>query len=138
MSEPSTNSKQFINRCYSSVTSRTIAVIANTTPTATRIASILQPRGMRIPQYGHRSILIGIGTPHSGQITVGSLFGLMSFGLATISISFCATKLNNYRSICNNSDGVSTIKSAPFSSNSVRGRNPHEQPTERTPAALAV
>ena len=37
-----------------------------------------------MPQYGHRSILIGIGTPHSGQITVGSLFGLISFGLATI------------------------------------------------------
>lgn len=55
-----------------------------TTATAVRIANILQPRGIRIPQYGHFSILTGIGTPHSGQRTVGSLLGFISFGLATI------------------------------------------------------
>ncbi len=61
-----------------------IAVMIATTATAVRIANILQPRGIRIPQYGHFSILTGIGTPHSGQRTVGSLLGFISFGLATI------------------------------------------------------
>ena len=68
--------------------SKMIAVMTATTATAVRIANILQPCGIRIPQYGHFSILTGIGTPHSGQSTVGSLFGFISFGLATIIFAF--------------------------------------------------
>ena len=44
---------------------------------ATCNASMRQPRGMRIPQYGHLDMLTGTGIPHSGHITVGSLFGFM-------------------------------------------------------------
>ena len=35
---------------YNSVTAKMIAVITATTATATRIANILQPRGIRMPQ----------------------------------------------------------------------------------------